>query len=234
MKSAYRRSCAILALLCCGRLFAAPYPDEDQFRRAIEKTAGLLQAEGLGLEIRDARKHGLTQPLMGAGLHLGDATCLIYFNTKPEDGLTQVFAAMPESDLPVWLGAIAVHEATHCIEQREAYINRRFEKVLPPGFSRADMTIQGYLSVVKSGAVETWGEAPSDIVSGLYLKQTVPDRWQHFARGIAAMRRALAWKWPAHDTSEWLIQVIAADPVPAQGQSLFEAGLQLRRRFWPK
>lgn len=231
MKSAYRRSFAMLALLCCGHVFAAPYPSEDQFRSAIEKTAGLLKSEALGLEILDARKEGLTQPLMGAGLNLNDATCLIYFNTRPEDGLTQLFAAMPESDLPIWLMAIAMHEATHCIEQREAYINRRFDKVLPPDYRRDDMTIHGYLSVVKSGAVETWGEALADIVSVLYLKQTVPDRWQHFADGIATMRRELAWKWPAHDTSSWLIQVIAANPVPVQGQSLFETALQLRRQF---
>lgn len=233
MVSAYRRAFAMFAVLCCSQLFAAPYPNEEQFRDAIGNVAGLLKTEGLGLEILDAQKENLTQPLMGAGLNLNNATCLIYFNTKPEDGLTQVFAAMSESDLPIWLNAIAVHETAHCIEQREAYINQRFDKVLPPDFKRDDMTIQGYLSVVKSGAVETWGEALADIVSILYLKQSVPERWEYFAKGIAAMRHELAWKWPAHDTSPWLNKVIASKSGPAPNQSLFEAAFQLRRQFRP-
>jgi hypothetical protein len=233
MKSACRRAFATFALLCCNQVLAAPYPSEDQFRGAIEKIAGLLKTEGLGLEILDARKSGLTQPLMGAGLNLNNATCRIYFNTRPEDGLTQFFAAMPENDLPIWLTAIAVHEATHCIEQREAYIDKRFDRVLPPDFRRDDMTVQGYRAVVKSGAVETWDEALADIVSVLYLKQTAPDRWAYFAAGIAAMRHELAGKWPEHDTSSWLNQVIAANPVQAPHQSLFEAGLRLCRQFRP-
>lgn len=234
MKSAYRRAIATFAFLCCSHGFAAPYPNEGQFRSAIGKVAGVLKSEGLELEILDAQKENMSQPLMGAGLNLSNATCLIFFNTKPEDGLNQIFEAMDDSDLPIWLNAIAVHEATHCVEQREAYIHKRFDKVLPPDFKRDNMTVQGYLSVVKSGAVETWGEALADIASVLYLKQTVPDRWQHFAKGIAAMRHGLAWKWPEHDTSAWLNQVIAANPEPAPNQGLFEAAFQLRRQFRPK
>lgn len=235
MKSAYRHAFAsIFFLLCCAHAYAAPYPNEDQFRSAIANVAGLLIAEGLALEILDAQKENLTQPLMGAALNLNNATCLIYFNTKPEDGLTQIFAAMPEPDLPIWLNAIAVHESSHCIEQREAYILRRFDKVLPPDFRHDDMTIQGYLSVVKSGAVETWSEALADIASVLYLKKNVPDRWLYFAQGIATMRHELAWKWPEHDTSAWLNQVIAANPVLTPNQNLYETAFHLRRQFRPK
>ncbi len=234
MKSAWQCLCAALAAAFFTNTCAAPYPGEAQFRSAISKAASVLKAEGMELEIHDAQKIGLAQPLMGAGLNIGTGICLIFFNTKPEDGLTQVFEAMPEKDLPTWLGAIAVHEATHCIEQREAYVRKRFEKVLPPGLERDGMTIQGYLSMVQSGAVTTWGEALADISSLLYLKKTVPDQWLHFAKGIAAMRHDLAWKWPAHDTSAWLDKIIAADPEQAPDQNMFDTAFQLRRQFRPK
>ena len=95
------------------------------------------------------------------------------------------------------------------------------------------MTVQGYLSAVKSGALETWGEALADITSVLYLKQAVPDRWAQFANGLAAMRHDLARKWPAHDTSAWLYPIIAADIDKAADQSLFEAAFRLRRQYRP-
>ena len=48
--------------------------------------------------------------------------CLIFYNTKPADGLNQFFDSIDQNDLPVMLTAMAVHEASHCIEQREAYV----------------------------------------------------------------------------------------------------------------
>ena len=233
MRSVCRHSVAALALLWCSQASAVPYPTEVQLRAAIGEVTGLLKSEGIELEILDARKEGLTRPLMAAGLNLTSGVCLIFYNTKPEDGLTQFFGAIPEKDLPVWLKAIAVHEATHCFEQREAYIRKRFDKVLPPDFKRDNVTVQGYLSAVKSGALETWGEALADIASVLYLKQAVPDRWAQFANGLAAMRHDLARKWPAHDTSAWLYPIIAADIDKAVNQSLFEAAFQLRRQYRP-
>jgi hypothetical protein len=228
-----RHSVAALALLCCSQASAVPYPTEDQLRTAIGGVAGLLSSEGLALEILDARKEGVTRPLMATGLNLASGACLVFFNPKPEDGLTQFFAAIDEKDLPVWLNAMAVHEAAHCIEQREAYVHKRFHKVLPPDFKRDDVTIQGYLSVVKSGALEAWGEALGDIASVLYLKQAVPGRWKQFANGLAAMRHDLARKWPAHDTSGWLYQIIAAELETAVNQGLFETAFQLRRQYRP-
>lgn len=233
MRSVCRYSVAALALLCSINACAVPYPKEDQFRTAIGEVAGLLKTEGIELEILDARKEGLKRPLMAAGLNLTSGVCLVFYNTEPEDGLTQFFDAINEQDLPVWLKAIAVHEATHCIEQREAYIRKHFDKVLPPEFKRDHVTIQGYLSVVKSGAVVTWGEALADIVSVLYLKQVVPGRWAHFANGLAAMRHDLASKWPEHDTSAWLYKIIAADAGVAANQSLFETAFRLRRQYRP-
>ncbi len=47
------------------------------------------------------------------------------------------------------------------------------------------------------------------------------------------MRHDLAWKWPEHDTSAWLHQVIAADIGEAVNQSLFETAFQLRRQYLP-
>lgn len=233
MKSACQHSVAALALLCCIHAFAAPYPTEHQFRRAIGEVAGMLKAEGLELEILDARKEGLTQPLMAAGLSLPNGVCLIYFNTEPEDGLNQFFDAIDQKDLPVMLNAIAVHEGSHCIEQREAYVRKRFDKVLPPDFKRDGVTIQGYLSVVKSGALVTWGEALGDIASVLYLKRTVPGQWVRLSSRIAAWRHDLAWKWPEHDTSAWLYRIIAADTDEAANRNLFETAFQLRRRYRP-
>lgn len=233
MKATCRHSVAALVLLCCIKAPAAPYPTEDQYRTAIGEVAELLKSEGLELEMLDARKEGLTRPLMAAGLSLSNGVCLIFYNTKPEDGLTQFFGAIDEKDMPLWLNAFAVHEAAHCIEQREAYIRKRFDKVLPPDFKRDNVTVQGYLSVVKSGAVETWGEALADIASVLYFKQAVPGQWMQFATRLADMRRDLALKWPVHDTSPWLYRVIAANADRAAHQSLFEAAFQLRWQYRP-
>lgn len=224
---------AALAFFFSLNAFAAPYPNEAQLRSAIENVAGILKSEGLQLAIFDTLKEGMTQPLFAAGLSLTSGKCMIFFNTRPEDGLNQFFDAIPEKDIPIWLNAMAVHEATHCIEQREAYVRKRFDIVLPPSLKQDSMTIQGYLSVVKSGLVETWGEALADIASVLYLKQVEPERWQHFAKGIATMRHGLAWKWPEHDTSPWLLKVIAANAESAPNQTLFDAAFQLRRKFRP-
>jgi len=233
MRSLCRHLVAALALLFCSHASAVPYPTEDQLRTAIVEVAGMLQSEGIELGILDARKEGLARPLMAAGLSLPSGVCLIYYNTKPEDGLNQFFDSIAQKDLPVMLIAMAVHEASHCIEQREVYIRKRFDKVLPPDFNRDDMTVQGYLSVVKSGALVRWSEVLADIASVLYLKRAVPDQWVRLSKIIAAMRHDLAWKWPEHDTSAWLHQIIAADIGEAVNQSLFETAFQLRREFRP-
>ena len=234
MRSVCRYSVATLALLCWGHACAAPYPTEDQLREAIGEVAGLLKSEGLALEILDAGKEGVTRPLMATGLNLANGVCRVFYNTKPEDGLTQFFDGIHEKDLPLWLKAMAVHEAAHCFEQREAYVREHFDKVLPPDFRRDNVTIQGYLSAVNSGALDTWGEALGDIASVLYLKRAVPGRWAKFANGLAAMRHDLARKWPAHDTSAWLYRIIAAEAVvKGANQSLFETAFQLRRQYRP-
>ncbi len=234
MKCFCRHAAAALALFCCIHAWASPYPTERQLRTAIGGVAEMLKSEGLDLEILDARKEGLTQPLMASGLSLPDGVCLIFYNTKPEDGLNQFFGTIDEKDLPVMLAAMAVHEASHCIEQREAYVRKRFDVVLPPHLERDNMTVQGYLSVVNSGALVTWSEALADIASVLYLKRTEPDRWKDFSDRIAAMRRGLAWKWPAHDTSAWLHEIIAADLGEAAKQNLFATAFQLRKLYLPR
>jgi len=231
---ACRRWIASLALLCCVQVSAAPYPTDEQLRTAIEVGAGVLKTEGIELEMLDARKEGLALSLLAAGLSLESGTCLVFYNPRPTEGLTRFFDPLDEKDMPIWLGAIAVHEATHCVEQREAYLRRHFDKVLPPAFKSQGMTVRGYLSVVKSGAVETWGEALADIASVLYLKKTVPDRWIPFARGIAALRHDLAAQWPEHDTSAWLQEVIAREVGKATQQDIFDAAFRLRREVQPK
>lgn len=233
MKSACRHLIAALALLCGLNAFAAPYPNESQLRTAIGTGAGLLKSVGLELTMLDAQREGVALPLLAAGLNLETGVCVVFYNTQPADKLAHFFAAMDTADLPVWLDAIAVHEATHCVEQREAYLRRRFDKVLPPAFPREGMTVQGYVSVVRSGAVETWGEALADIASVLYLQQATPARWTFFAEGIAQLRRDLAGKSPEHDTSAWLERLIAAQAGPAPGQNIFEAAFQLRRELAP-
>jgi hypothetical protein len=225
-------SAVVLALLSCGHAFASPYPNEEQLRAGISTAAAVLKTEGLEVKVMDANKEGVTRPLLAAGLRLADSVCLVFFNTRPEDGLVQFFDAIPEPDLPLWLSAMSVHELTHCIEQREAYIRNQFDKVLPPGYSRDNVTVQGYLSVVKSGAVEGWGEVLADIASVLYLKQVAPDRWMQFTQRLAAMRHGLAWKWPAHDTSPWLNQIMDAND-GAAGKGLFETAFELRLKYRP-
>ena len=234
MKRAWQLGTAILGLLSCVSAWSAPYPTADQLRNAIAEISAQLKAEQMEVAMHDAQKEGVALPLMAAGLRLGDGVCVVYYNAKPEEGLIQFFAPVSAQDIPIWLNSIAVHEVTHCIEQREAYIRRRFERVLPPGVTHENVTVQGYFSVVKSGAVENWGEALADIVSVLYFKQTVPDRWQQFAGALAAMRSSQAGKWPEHNTSTWLNKVIAAGADKPEHLSLFEAAFQLRRQFQPE
>lgn len=213
---------------------AAPYPTEDQLRSAIAAGAEVLAPEGIELEMFDARKEGLNLSLLAAGLNLDTGICLVFYNSQPAERLTRFFDGLKEEDLPIWLNAIAVHEATHCVEQREAYLRQRFDKVLPPQLEHQDMTVPRYLSVVKSGNLETWGEALADIASILYLQETVPERWTYFAQGIATLRHDLAARSPEHDTSVWLRQVIAQNPPQVSDQDLFETAFKLRRRFQPE
>jgi len=235
---------AAVLFLVCGICFSqAPsggrsgnslaYPTEGQLRTAIENAATLAKAEGLDVEIFDAQKVGITQPLLAARLSVETGACQIFYNTTPEDGLTQYFETIAANDLPVLLIAIAMHEVAHCIEYREAYVRRRFDKILPPGFKSDSMTVQGYMGAVKSGMLQTWGEALADIASLLYLKQAIPNHWLELAKGVARMRRHLAHKWPGHDTSPWLYKIIAADGNAPRNQSLFETAFQLRWQYRP-
>ena len=235
---------AALLLQVCGICFSqvlppgkpehpAAYPTQSQLRTAIENAAKLAQAEGLGVEIFDAQKVGMTQPLLAARLNFATDICRIFYNTKPEDGLTQYFETIAPNDLPVLLTAMAVHEVAHCIEYREACVRKRFDKVLPPGFRSDSMTVQGYMGAVKNGTLQTWGEALADIASLLYLKQATPNHWLDLATGVAGMRRDLARKWPEHDTSPWLYRVIAGEVNVPRNQSLFETAFQLRRLYRP-
>ena len=235
---------AAVLFLVCGICFAqAPsggraenplaYPTAGQLRTAIEHAATLAKAEGLDVEISDAQKAGMTQPLLAARLSVETGACQIFYNSKPENGLTQYFETIAANDLPVLLIAMAIHEVTHCIEYREAFVRRHFDKILPPGFRSDSMTVQGYLGAVKNGTLQTWGEALADIASLLYLKQATPDRWLVLAGGVAGMRHDLSRQWPEHDTSPWLYRIIAADANAPRNQNLFETAFQLRRQYRP-
>ena len=231
----HRHAAVAFVLLCCSYASAAPYPTESQLRTAIENAAILAKAEDLDVAIFDAQKVGMAQPLLAARLSAETGTCQVFYNTKPEDGLTQYFETIAANDLPVLLIALATHEVAHCVEYREAYVRKRFDKILPPEFRNDSATVQGYMGAVKSGALETWGEALADIASLLYLKQATPDHWLELAKGVAGMRRDLASKWPEHDTSPWLYKIIAADAdanAPLN-RSLFETAFQLRRQYRP-
>jgi len=233
LKRALRSGTIVLGLFYGASAHAAPYPSAGQLRNAIAEIAAQLKSEKMEVKILDAEKEGIKLTLMAAGLRLDDGVCLVYYNATPEDGLTQFFAQVAVPDMPIWLNAIAAHEVTHCIEQREAYIRRRFDLVLPPGVKHENVTVQGYYSVVKSGAVEIWGEALADIVSVLYFKQTVPERWEQFATKLAAMRSNQAAQRPEHNTSAWLKKLIASGAHKPAHLSLFEAAFQLRRQFQP-
>ena len=223
----------ISGLFCGATALAAPYPTVEQLRQAVLEVSATVKSEKLDVEILDAVKEGVNLPLMAAGLRLGDSICVVYVSAKPEPRLRPFFEAMPAQDLPIWLNSIAIHEITHCIEQRAAYIHRHFDLVLPPGLPRHNVTVQGYLSVVKSGKVENWGEALADIASVLYLKQSVPERWQYFAHSLVAFRSNMADQWPEHDTSAWLNKVIANGAHKPAEQSLFEAAFQMRLQYRP-
>jgi hypothetical protein len=224
---------AVFAISWASGAQAAGYPTERQLRQALDDIDALVGAEGMKLEVLDAQKEGVTRPLLSAGLNIGTNTCIVFFNTLPEDGLTQFFAGLGERDMPKVLRAISVHEVTHCVEQREAYVRKRFDKVLPDAYQQDDMSIDGYVSVVTSGAVETWGEALADISSLLYLKRTVPGQWLDLARRISTMRHTLAYKWPQHDTSAWLDRLIEADPDIGESANLFDTAFNYRKLFRP-
>lgn len=233
MMPAARSLVAALGLCWAIGANAAGYPTENQFRQALDEIAGVVRAESMELKVLDAQKEGLTRPLLSAGLDIETNTCVVFFNTRPEDGLTQFFAGLGQRDLSTILRAMSVHEVTHCVEQREAYVRQRFDKVLPDAYKQPDMNIQGYLSVVKSGALETWGEALADISSLLYLKQAAPDRWLYLARRISALRHSLAHRWPQHDTSAWLDRLIDGNPDIGEGANLFDAAFKYRKQFRP-
>lgn len=222
---------AALAWACALGASAASYPGEEQLRLAIGNVRFVAEDEGLQVEVLDAQKEGITRPLMAAGLSLTRGTCLVFYNTEPLETLRQFFSTFNDEDLAIWLDAIAVHEITHCVEQREAYVRRKFDKVLPSSYDRDSVTLQSYLSVVKSGAVEKWGEALADLAALLYLRDAVPDRWLYFANQLAGMRERFADKYPAHNTGPWLRKAIAADARRGPDQTLFEAAFALRKRY---
>ena len=221
-------------LFACANVQALPYPDEAQFRSAIAESTPLLKAENIGVEILDARKEGLKRPLLAAGLSLKDRVCLIFFNTEPVADMQRFFDAMQPGDVRLWLNVLAVHETAHCVEQRDAYLNKQFDKVLPPGYPYEGMNVQGYLSVVRSGAVEAWGEAFADIAALLYLQQQEPERWRQLAAQLLALRGERAKLDPEHDTSPWLRKFIAGQPSMAPGQTIYERAFQLRRLYRPE
>lgn len=230
---ALRRVAAALlffALPATGAL-AAPYPDEGQLREAIAGVAGLLRGEGMAIEIIDARKAGVTRPLMAAGLHTGRNVCMVFYNPKPAAILGAFFERMPDADLPLWLRAVAVHEITHCVEQREAYVLRRFDRILPPGIAAQGMTIQGYVSAQRAGSLELWGEVLADIAAVLWLQQAVPAEWRRFAGELARLREELAARNPSHQTTAWLRAMLEADARKEDGGTLFDAAMHLRNQY---
>lgn len=237
MKSAWRRITLTFALFSivffsCAT-FSAPYPTEDQYRKAIAEAAFLVKSEGLEVEVYDAQKEGVNRPLMAAGLSLTKGTCMIFFNTLPRSDLTEFVDTIAYKDLSVWLNMLAVHEVAHCIEQREAYIHKQFQEVLPPYLKLKDVTIQGYLSVVKSGAIEAWGEAFADIVAVLYIKSTLPGEWMRFATSLADMRDLRASGDSGHNTAPWLRRVIAANAEIGVNQTIYQAAFEMRKKYRP-
>jgi len=223
----------LLFALSASSLHAAPYPTDGQLREALAGVAELARSEGLELQVLDARKNGVTRPLMAAGLSTASGACVVFYNAKPADILLPFFERMAEADVPVWLRAIAVHEITHCIEQREGYVLGRFDRILPPGMAHQGMTLQGYVSVLRSGSVERWGEALADIAAVLWLQKNLPADWRRFAAGLLALRDELGERNPSHHTGPWLQSLLRADaPVPAE-DSVFEAAFRLRGALHP-
>ena len=164
---------ALFFLFCAVPSPAAPYPSPGQLWQAIDEISARLMAEKMDVEVLDAIRDGVQLPLIAAGLRLGDGTCIVYVNEVVEVRMEKFFRMVPAQDMPIWLNPLALHEIAHSIEQRGAYIRRRFNLVLPPGMPRENITVQGYLAVVKSGSVETWAEALADIVSVLDFKEAV-------------------------------------------------------------
>jgi hypothetical protein len=217
-----------------ARVSAAPYPSEAQMRDALEAVGDVARGEGLQLLVLDARKNGVTRPLMAAGLSTANGDCLVFYNYQPSDLLLPFFGRMAEADVPVWLRAIAVHEITHCIEQREAYVLGRFDRILPPDMAHEGMTLQGYVSVLRSGSIERWGEALADIAAVLWLQKAVPGDWRRFAAGLLALRDELSERNPSHSTGPWLQGLLRAGEGAYAERSMFETAFRLRGALRPR
>lgn len=220
------------AFLSCAA-FSAPYPTEEQYRKAIDEAARVVKSEGLVVEVFDAQKEGVNRPLMAAGLNLTKGTCMVFFNTLPRRDLIVFMESIAEKDLDVWLNMLAIHEVAHCLEQREAYIHKQFQQVLPPNVKLKDVTLQGYLSVVRSGAVESWGEAFADIVAVLYVKKLMPEEWIRFATSLADMRDSRARGDPEHNTAPWLRKVIANNAEMDASLTIYQAAFEMRKLYRP-
>lgn len=225
--------CLALFSFCGKGVFAAPYPDEAQLREAIAAVAGLVRNEGLEVRILDAQKYGVSRPLMAAGLSVARGVCMVFYNSRPSSLLAPFFERMSGADLPVWLRAVAVHEVSHCVEQREGYVLGRFDRVLPPGFTRDGMTGAGYAAALRSGAMELWGEALADIAALLWLQQARPGDWRRFAGGLVALRDELAARNPSHNTAPWLRGIIDGGAAPDGERGIFETAFRLRRELRP-
>src|ERR1700722_8569902 len=98
MTRGWRLWVAVVGMVCCAPVFAASYPTGDQLRKAIADIAAQVKSEKLEVEILDAQKEGVTRPMMSTGLSLGDGVCVVYYNTRPEDGLVQFFDSVPAQD----------------------------------------------------------------------------------------------------------------------------------------
>jgi hypothetical protein len=220
-------------LLACASAQALPYPDESQFRTAASTAERILKTESIPMELLDARKERVSRPLMSAGLSLRDGVCLIFFNVDPVADVQPFFDGMQTQDFPILMRALAVHESAHCVEQRDAYLNKEFDKVLPPTIPREGMNVQGYLSVVRSGAVEAWGEAFADLAALLYIKQEEPERWVDLAKQLLTLRIERAKLDPEHDTSPWIQRFIEERPSAVAGQTIFDRAFELRRLYRP-
>ena len=203
-------------------------------RDELGAVADLVWNEGLELTVLDARRNGVTRPLLAAGLSTTNGACLVFYNTRPAEILMPFFERMAEADLPLWLRVIAVHEITHCIEQREGYVLGRFDRILPPEMAHAGMTLQGYVSALKNGSLELWGEALADIAAVLWLQKAATGDWRRFATGLATLREELAERNPSHYTGPWLQGLLRACDGAHAERSVYETAFRLRGALHPR
>lgn len=220
------------ALLASTIAWTAPYPTKTQFEDAIAAIAPMVKQQA-GLEVIAESGGGWDVSLMAANLARGK--CRIVYDLEPTKEIIQdFFLPIADENLAAWLRAIVVHEATHCVQYKDAFMDGHLDGIVPPQYSRQITTIEAFILKRQEEPFTLWREAASDIAAVLYLAEEAPSCWRILVSHLYDIRRREASSAPEHDTSAWILGMLNSTQEPLVSQSnLFEAAFTLRVKLQP-